>query len=89
VQFTGSVGSSPPAFDIGEAVAVLYDRSDPRDARIDSFFQLWFAPLILGFLRLVFTAVGGGAIIAFMRSTARAPLPRPTAASDAEHPAPS
>ena len=37
-------------FDIGEAVAVLYDPSHPRDARIDSFFQLWFAPLILGFL---------------------------------------
>ena len=47
------------------------------------------APLILGFLGLVFTAVGGGAIIAFMRSTDRAPLPRPAAASDAEHPAPS
>lgn len=85
VEFTGSVGSSPPAFDIGEAVAVLYNPSDPRDARIDSFFQLWFAPLILGFLGLVFTAVGGGGIIAFMRSTDRAPLPRPTAASDAEH----
>jgi hypothetical protein len=40
VEFTGSVGFSPPAFDIGEAVAVLYDPSDPRDARIDSFFQL-------------------------------------------------
>ncbi len=61
-------------FDIGEAVAVLYDPSHPRDARIDSFFQLWFAPLIPG---LVFTAVGGGAIIASMRSTDRAPLPRP------------
>jgi hypothetical protein len=62
----------------------------PRgNARIDGFFQLWLLPIILGFLGLVFTAVGGGGIIADMRSTDRAPLPSPTGASDAEHPAPS
>ncbi len=75
VEFTGSVGSSPAAFDVGEPVAVLYNPSAPRDARIDSFFQLWFAPLILGFLGLVFTAVGGGAIVAFVRSNNKASLP--------------
>ena len=36
-------------------MAVLYDPAKPRDVRIDSFFQLWFAPLILGFLGFVFT----------------------------------
>ena len=76
---------------LGSEIALRYWRGPSpcctRDARIDSFFQLWFAPLILGFLGLVFTAVGGGGIIAFMRSTDRPRLPRPTAALDAEHPA--
>ena len=72
VEFTGSVGSRPATFDIGEAVAVLYDPDDPRDARINSFFQLWFAPLILGFLGLVFTTVvGGGAVVGLVRSRNR------------------
>ena len=77
VEFTGSVGSRPAAFDIGEAVAVLYDPAKPRNARIDSFFQLWFGPLILGFLGFVFTAVGGGAVIAFVRSINRPSAPMP------------
>jgi Protein of unknown function (DUF3592) len=77
VEFTGSVGSRPAAFDIGEAVAVLYDPAKPRDARIDSFFQLWFGPLVLGFLGVVFTAVGGGAIIAFARPSNRPSVPVP------------
>jgi hypothetical protein len=83
MEFTGSVGSSPAAFDVGEAVAVLYNPTDPRDARIDSFFQLWFGPLVMGFLGLVFTAVGGGAVIAFVRSNARASAPIPAAPSAA------
>ena len=81
VEFTGSVGSSPAAFDIGEAVAVLYDPADPGDARIDSFFQLWFGPLILGFLGFIFTTVGGGAVIAFARSGNRPAAPMPASPS--------
>jgi hypothetical protein len=71
VEFTGSVGSRPAAFDVGEAVAILYDPVNPRDARINSFFQLWFAPLILGFLGLVFTSIGGGAVVGLVRSRNR------------------
>lgn len=41
VEFTGSVGSDPPGFDIGEGVTVLYDPANPKSARIDAFFQLW------------------------------------------------
>jgi hypothetical protein len=90
VEFTGSVGSTPAAFDVGEAVAVLYDPADPQDARIDSFFQLWFGPLILGFLGFVFTAIGGGAVVAALRSgrgsaapIAAAPSPAPVVSRSA------
>jgi hypothetical protein len=81
VEFTGSVGSSPAAFDVGEAVVVLYDPADPGGARIDSFFQLWFGPLILGFLGLIFATVGGGAVIAFARSSNRSSASTPASPS--------
>jgi Protein of unknown function (DUF3592) len=64
-EFTGDVGSSPAAFDVGEGVRVLFDPADPSSARIDSFMQLWFASMILGGMGLIFSIVGGGSIFAF------------------------
>jgi len=81
VEFTGSVGSDPPGFDIGERVAVLYDPANPNDARIDAFFQLWFAPLMLGILGTLFTAAGGGLTIGLLRAGNK--LSRPILASPA------
>jgi hypothetical protein len=37
-------------FAIGELVKVLYIKNRPKTARIDSFAQLWFLPLIFGIL---------------------------------------
>jgi hypothetical protein len=54
-QIISSVASSPPSFAVGETVEVLYDPANPDEARIDSFFQLWFG----AFLGLV---MGGGAL---------------------------
>jgi len=73
VEFMGSVGSRPAAFDVGEPVAVLYDPAEPEEAHIDSFFQLWFAALILGVIGLVFAVIGGGGALAALRAR-----PRPT-----------
>src|SRR5688572_10745375 len=33
IQFTSSVGSSPPSYSVGEAVRVLYNPADPQSAR--------------------------------------------------------
>ena len=52
VQFIGQVGSKPPAFRVGQKVEVLSNPEQPRSARINSFFELWFAPMI-------FTGLGG------------------------------
>ncbi|HEX6986926.1 MAG TPA: DUF3592 domain-containing protein, partial [Planctomycetaceae bacterium] len=52
-------GSSPPAYAKGDAVTVLYDPEDPRDARIDSVsgaIVLWIVPGITGLLGVAFTA---------------------------------
>jgi hypothetical protein len=40
--------SSPPEFHVGDVVTVLYRRDDPQDARIDSYWQVWGLPSLLG-----------------------------------------
>jgi len=61
-EFVGGVGSKPAAFDVGEGVKVLYDPERPGDARIDTFFQLWFLPLLLGGMGIIFAGIGGAGI---------------------------
>lgn len=75
VEFTASVGSSPPAFDVGEPVSVLYDPAAPTEARIDSFFQLWFGAVILGGIGLVFIVIGGAGSLIALRSRAKPERP--------------
>lgn len=58
IEFTSSVGSSPPSHRVGEAVTVLYLPTDPQRARIKSFFQLWFGFLLVCVMGLVFAAIG-------------------------------
>lgn len=62
--YTESFSQNPAPYAVGETVQVLYLRDDPDDARIDSFSSLWAAQVILGVLGTVFTAVGGGIILA-------------------------
>ena len=59
-QITGNVWSSPPAYDVGDAVRVLYPRGQPRAGRLDSGFDFWFTPVFLGGMGMVFTLVGIG-----------------------------
>ena len=72
VEFTSGVGSSPPAYGVGESVRVLYDRMDPQKARIKSFFSLWFGFLIVLALGLIFAVVGLGMILVPVRARRRA-----------------
>lgn len=50
VQFTAQPGLWPSPFDVGDEVTVLYDNADPADARIESFWTLWFLPLATALL---------------------------------------
>jgi hypothetical protein len=60
ITFRSSFGSNPPSHAVGEAVEVLYNESDPSDARIKSFFALWGGAAIIGSIGAVFALVGGG-----------------------------
>lgn len=42
VRFTSGNASSPPAYDVGDRVQILYDSHDPDNAVIDSFMGRWF-----------------------------------------------
>jgi len=63
-QFTDSVGSSPPGFDVGEAAPVKYDPQNPQRARIGTGFRLWFLVVLLGGLGLIFGIVGAALLVA-------------------------
>lgn len=90
-EFTGDTGSQPAAFDVGEPVRVLFDPARPEMARIDSFFQLWLLPLILGGLGTVFSAFGLAATVSMARESVQhdgaTPAAREEPAPDAADPA--
>ena len=50
VSFEGTYSSSPPAYDIGETVTVIYSITDPEEAVIKGEGQLF---------RVIFMIVGG------------------------------
>ena len=56
-----SEGSSPPSFQTGESVTVLYDPGHPLNARIDSVSStvlMWILPGITGFMGVAFLGAG-------------------------------
>ena len=56
VRFEGQNSSDPPVYRVGQRVEVLYDPARPEAARINNFYELWLAPLLL-------TAVAGGGFV--------------------------
>lgn len=46
-EHTSSVASKPPAYEIGETATLFYLKKNPRQAKLDSFMELWFVKLIL------------------------------------------
>ncbi len=43
-------GSFPPEYAVGDRVSVLYDPASPKEAKVNSFTDLWLLPLILGII---------------------------------------
>lgn len=58
LTFTTSSSTSSPSYDRGEKVKVLYSKITPERARLDSFMENWFGPLILGCLGVIVTLIG-------------------------------
>src|SRR5688500_16944443 len=47
-EMVSEVWQSPPAYDVGDEVELLYFPDSPGDARIDSFIESWFVPMMFG-----------------------------------------
>lgn len=67
IEFTSNSGSNPPAYSRGEAVEVLYHADAPDKARINGFMSLWFGPLLVGGMGVLFTAIGAAMIVVPIR----------------------
>lgn len=59
-QYTviSNTSSNPAAYSVGEKVSVLFDPSNPFEARIDSFMGLWFGPILISVMGSIFLLVG-------------------------------
>ncbi len=55
---TSGLYSSSPTFHVGDSVPVLYLRSHPQSARIDSFDELWWPALVTAAAGVVFLLIG-------------------------------
>ncbi|MBI3535631.1 MAG: DUF3592 domain-containing protein [Deltaproteobacteria bacterium] len=54
-EFISNTGSNPPDYEVGDSVTIIYDPAKPRQAKINSFLDIWLLPVVLGFLGTVFT----------------------------------
>lgn len=63
VEFQSNSGSNPAPYNRGERISVLYETSAPERARINGFFSLWGAAMIVGGLGLAFALVGGAMLV--------------------------
>jgi hypothetical protein len=64
--------SSPPAYHVGQAVRVVYDKANPGKARIDNFWELWLLPIIFisiaALFGLIFNIFMGVSLIQRLRA---------------------
>lgn len=67
---TSSTASNPPEFIVGQRIQVLYLASDPANARIASFLQLWFMAIMFA-IGGVLLALLGYLLLRYERRVAR------------------
>lgn len=73
VRFLSSISSNPPPARVGEHVDVRYHPDNPHDATINTYWQVWFLPTLLGIIGAPFLLVGAGFGIASRAGRKRGP----------------
>lgn len=58
VEVQDKLETNPPQFHEGAVVTILYDPQDPGRARIKKWMNLYFVPLLLGGMGLIFGGIG-------------------------------
>lgn len=62
-EFQSWLSTSPPQFDVGDKLSVLYDPRDPQRSRIESFVTLWLFPIVFGGIGTVMLVVSGSMLV--------------------------
>ena len=57
-EVQSATASSPAAYSVNEKVKVYFQKDNPQQAKIDSFFSLWGAVTIVGGISIFFCLVG-------------------------------
>lgn len=58
IEVEEKVASNPPQFSQGQIVDILYDPENPRHARVKKGFNLYFVPILLGGMGIIFGGIG-------------------------------
>jgi hypothetical protein len=58
IEIRGPYGRSPPTYQRGEQVRVLYNAANPETAKIENFFNLWGYSSFFGFIGLISSIIG-------------------------------
>jgi len=53
-----NICSWPAAYEQGQQVTMYVDRADPEHVQMDDFFEIWFIPLLFGFMGSIFSGIG-------------------------------
>jgi hypothetical protein len=53
IHYTSTVASNPPPYQIGATVELFFQTKNPRQAKINSFSELWLTTIVLLFISLV------------------------------------
>ena len=56
--YPSSTSSSSPGYEINDMVDVLVDPDEPEEILIDSFWERWFLPVLLGVMGTMFGGMG-------------------------------
>lgn len=68
-EFEDRVGSDPPQFSLEQKVDVRYDPSNPRNAFVNTFVNLWLLPGIFLLVGVVFACIGWAGVFTTARKT--------------------
>jgi hypothetical protein len=58
IEVSDNLRSNPPMFQEGQVVDILYDPENPHKARVKKWFSLYFVPLLLGGMGMIFGGIG-------------------------------
>ena len=58
IEILDELTANPPRFQVGQEIDVLYESGNPEKAHINKWLYLYFEPIVLGGMGLIFVLMG-------------------------------